>query len=1104
MPTSTAWAGDSNLPSALLEQLRAQMAATSASGSAPNLLDELRSRMADRPSLARQFTASGLQRASDLGGAAGSAFGKGLGLNTAADYITSLLTGEDPEAVRTAREAFTEEEEATVREKLALPQPENKKELAAQIAGSAAPDVALAVASAPIYAAGRAAALGRGVRPLLATLAGETAQSAALAPLEFATRPAGEAVAITAFAPLAGTALSRGAAGLARLLGRGGAEATGQLLPEGARMLPLGEVEALTPNPAPEASRKLVESIRKFGIHDPIEVGVNPETGQRIVFEGKHRLAAARELGLKKVPTREVVIGPGMEGLLRREGEVATKQTFSQEAAGRALARMKESLRTGTPMRTGDLIEMGDDVAEQVAREVRQEALQKSVQAVKAAGAPERELSSFRQQLESSLKEIDPTHNGIIADSIDSLPPAAANRFSRKLAGGALDKSKNLARQIREYRRNSIFSGFGTFDRTAISNLLGLAFKTPKTIGAAVADVPLSLGRKAANILSGHELPAGARQRFFIEIPAEMYGFMKTLPVALKKAGRASRTLRETQVAGVIPGVAGSIIRTPTRGLHFLDELIHGIGYSGEIYRQAARLASQEGSGVFKPQRFARRVGEILADHEKLAAKMDLKRSRAARAQQLLDTAPESMTAKSRGRLRRFIARTNAEWDAMRDQSFIKRASEEADRIVLTNREGSFRATGTTPEGKTIFAASGSRLDQAVDVINYFDEHVPLIGAILPVIRTPANEVREFARSSPAGFLTAPTRAFNMLRHGSTLEAAQGELADKAGQAIMGTLAMYRLLHMVNDGQLRVNPFKEQRRAERVTEESAGIVPDSVLIGNWSIPVSRLGPIGPMILAAARMADIKAGDTPPANTVAELEEYTKQLALQGANEAFFDPLAEFFEAMSSDDRSAGRWLQGVGATFVPRVVSQFNMVTKEPVKPEEVSATGLPSTLANLVAGVRRQIPGFGAADLGLFGKEREVQSPVMSVLLGKTGRLGDNPIAQEMVRVQAYHLPPNGLSKPFQADLSRRGIAYSDAEDRIMRQVKGRMQEQMVQRVVGSPRYQGLPITPAGDALRKQLIDQAFEAASKAVDGRVKALKLAKVPLTERGILGR
>jgi hypothetical protein len=253
-----------------------------------------------------------------------------------------------------------------------------------------------------------------------------------------------------------------------------------------------------------------------------------------------------------------------------------------------------------------------------------------------------------------------------------------------------------------------------------------------------------------------------------------------------------------------------------------------------------------------------------------------------------------------------------------------------------------------------------------------------------------------------------------------------------------------------------------------------------------------------MVLAAARMADIKAGEAPPANLVAELEMYTRQLATQGANEAFFDPLAEFFEATEADGSAQERWFQGLGATFVPRAISQFNQVVKEPAKPEEAAATGLPGPLANLVVGARRQLPGHGQADLGLFGKPREVQTPILSAALGRSGELGNNPIAAEMVRVGAYHLPPNGLSKEFQAGLAKRGLGYTDAEDRLMRQVKGRIQERAVKSVIESPAYAN-----ASDAVKKKLIDYAYSRVSSAVDQRVKALKLSKIPITERGILG-
>jgi hypothetical protein len=106
------------------------------------------------------------------------------------------------------------------------------------------------------------------------------------------------------------------------------------------KKMPIAEVEKLALS-QPKASPELVASVQAEGFREPIEIGVTA-SGRRIVFEGKHRLDAARQLGLTEVPTREVPIGPGMERLLERE-------TTPQGEATATLASIVELLAGNSP-----------------------------------------------------------------------------------------------------------------------------------------------------------------------------------------------------------------------------------------------------------------------------------------------------------------------------------------------------------------------------------------------------------------------------------------------------------------------------------------------------------------------------------------------------------------------------------------------------------------------------------------------------------------------------------------------------------------------------------------------------------------------------------
>lgn len=239
-----------------------------------------------------------------------------------------------------------------------------------------------------------------------------------------------------------------------------------------------------TPQPPPA----LVESIRQQGILEPLQIGVNPETGTRILFEGKHRLAAAQELGLPSVPVREVSIGSGLEDALKKEGAApkirtyyitpdgavhtnavagaakvrapsrtaarlaiqASPQEVVQEAAQgippeiaafdrahriAAQQRIKDALIAGRPILSGDLIELGDAEITATSREAMQEMLRASIDAMTRAGIPLKGVAKLTEHLTATAENMPPKINAEIADALDSLPSDAAARMLQKLKG---------------------------------------------------------------------------------------------------------------------------------------------------------------------------------------------------------------------------------------------------------------------------------------------------------------------------------------------------------------------------------------------------------------------------------------------------------------------------------------------------------------------------------------------------------------------------------------------------------------------------------------------------------------------------------------------
>lgn len=601
---------------------------------------------------------------------------------------------------------------------------------------------------------------------------------------------------------------------------------------------------------------------------------------------------------------------------------------------------------------------------------------------------------------------------------------------------------------VRYYRWNSMLSGAGTMVGNFLGTFLNVATKPGRTLAAAVVDLPVSA-------------VTGQRTRYFSEVASEIYGMAKSMPAMWKTVARNSRAIRELdQVASSpIPGLPGKVIGVPIRVLSATDNFFYDTTFHGEMWRIASRVGKKTGKTAAE---VLNEQGPIIAQLEKLETaanplrgKMHAKTLTAAEGKQLAN-------------FERDIAK-------LRRQTFVDEAALQAERTIFTAQEG-------------------EALDKSIDYLNKMATHNPLVDIVLPFRRTPANVVREAYRGSPLGFLTAPWRAaksLSDLQGGAdiTKEMIQGRFSNDVGQALAGTSMMYFMIQMAANGYLKANPYKERAAAERVTEEAAGILPNTVQIGDWSVPVSRLEPFGSFLLNAARVAELRQGDNPPENLVEDLVRAMENLVLLSAKETFLDPFAEFAEALQ-DDTALNRYMQNVGGSLVPRAISQFDQRIKETPEGEE-----------GVISGFKNKVPGTGEAKLGLFGQERDTQNYVGSILLGRTGKVGNDPLAAEMLRVGSMHLSPSGMDGKFKAQLAKRGIGYSEAEDRTLQLAKGRAQRMLVERVVNSPTYQGLPQDGNGNRLRKEMLDRAFKQASDSINQRAKALKLAKVPLTQQAL---
>ena len=193
--------------------------------------------------------------------------------------------------------------------------------------------------------------------------------------------------------------------------------------------------------------------------------------------------------------------------------------------------------------------------------------------------------------------------NEEILDKLIKIDPentAATNKFIKK---SVFAKTTDA---IYEYWINAILSAPTTHVTNTVSNLATGAYRTliEKPISAAI-DLGISRAQNR---------PV---ERFFGEMPAELYGFGKGLGEAWAsfkdtwKTGipSGSTKIEGVKDRGVIPGKAGKVIRTPTRLLAASDEFFKTVIYRGTMQSLAYRQAKSEG---LKGAELNGRVDEIL------------------------------------------------------------------------------------------------------------------------------------------------------------------------------------------------------------------------------------------------------------------------------------------------------------------------------------------------------------------------------------------------------------------------------------------------------------------------------------------------------------
>jgi endonuclease YncB( thermonuclease family) len=333
---------------------------------------------------------------------------------------------------------------------------------------------------------------------------------------------------------------------------------------------------------------------------------------------------AARRGRITQAETQSLANELGMtpdDLLKRRKG-----QAFNAEealAARQILARSATDL-VNMAKRIARTENPGDEI-EAAFREawLRHAAIQEQVSGMTAEAG--RALQQFRQTADArQVGRVLPSLGDIaggsarikeVADQIVDLEeagvsPGSINRFAVKALRA---RKRDMAM---EYYINALLSGPQTHATNILSNTLTSIAQLPEHAAAAAVGVVRRGGERAASRLTGREVGSADRV-MFSEVGGRFVGLLQGTREGLRDAARTLRTgdspdavsKVETQQFQAIPGVAGSIIRTPTRLLSAEDELFKGIARRMELTGLAIRQARTEG---LRGSAARVRVGDLL------------------------------------------------------------------------------------------------------------------------------------------------------------------------------------------------------------------------------------------------------------------------------------------------------------------------------------------------------------------------------------------------------------------------------------------------------------------------------------------------------------
>jgi hypothetical protein len=250
--------------------------------------------------------------------------------------------------------------------------------------------------------------------------------------------------------------------------------------------------------------------------------------------------------------------------------------------------------------------------------------------------------------------------------------------------------------------------------------------------------------------------------------------------------------------------------------------------------------------------------------------------------------------------------------EGLEPEAFAKRVQE-----ILDNPPANIRLASTDAARYQTFTNPLGNLGQSIQGIR---DQTPFGRLVAPFLRTPVNVVKYAMQRTPLA-TAMPTFKADMDAGGARKDLALARVA-------LGSTTMAITVGMSQQGYITGNgPVNYDAR--RILEMS-GWKPNSILLGDTYYSISRLDPIGNILMMSANLTEIIGQAPDEAETLDIFTAATISVANSLTSKTWFRGFSEFIEAYASASADpenkqnvAIKWLERMGSSVVPAGVAAY-------------------------------------------------------------------------------------------------------------------------------------------------------------------------------------